>query len=513
MLTTEATILRISHSSNYTVLGNEMLRLAKIAYLPARAVWQYLISQPSGWRIDPIAIRNALEIGDYRVRKAIKYLKELGYLHMRKIRNAAGRFTYQAIVVEDPKLFAGWDDACVPERGPANPKPEPVPRVERTSDLEPERPIESVADKPSCEVDRIADRASFDRAIDAYEAHKPESWQSVGDRRAIYEKLRTIAAILPIPEGGDRAHAIIEAVAKATKALSKPQQKWYVGDDFINKKLSWLVGDCDRLVDLAAKSETVRAPGDTQLPTDEDFVHPASRQWVSLSENYERVEDWYYHFEGQKIYFGREQYEIGRIDTSSLNFHLVERGGEARSKTHFRLSFKIFYENFLFGEDANYQIREEFLSPCESCPIVLPIKRQATHPTGKAIGSSTLKTIGEQLAESRLGKLLERFSGREEVGREEVGREEVGREEVGREEVGWEEVGDDDPLWNSPEDGAQIEIVSEGLKHPRAGEEVYLDGELIAVVNDDGRQILTDELMARYRRRCEDYQAMRRNVS
>lgn len=108
-------IIRDKHESHFTIVANAVMRDHRLSFR-ARGIHHFLLSFPSGWRIDSNSIAAAGKEGRDAVRSALRELEDCGYLRRIKERDEQGRWVTRTYVSESPL------ETESPE--PENPAPE-----------------------------------------------------------------------------------------------------------------------------------------------------------------------------------------------------------------------------------------------------------------------------------------------------------------------------------------------------------------------------------------------------
>jgi hypothetical protein len=95
-------IVRGDHESHFTIIANDVMRDSRLSFR-ARGIHHFLLSFPSGWRIDSNAIARAGKEGRDAVRSALRELEECGYLTRRREQDDRGRWSTRAYISEIPE--------------------------------------------------------------------------------------------------------------------------------------------------------------------------------------------------------------------------------------------------------------------------------------------------------------------------------------------------------------------------------------------------------------------------
>jgi hypothetical protein len=94
-------IIRGDHESHFTIIANDVMRDSRLSFR-ARGIHHFLLSFPTGWRIDSSAIARAGKEGRDAVRAALKELEECGYLIRQREQDERGRWSTRAYIKEIP---------------------------------------------------------------------------------------------------------------------------------------------------------------------------------------------------------------------------------------------------------------------------------------------------------------------------------------------------------------------------------------------------------------------------
>lgn len=99
------TILRNKKKSRFCTFENDLIRNPGLSGVE-KSVLFCLLSLPPDWKVYESQLTQFLGDGIYAIRKAIKRLEVLGYIHRARIRNESGRFVggYVYDVYEVPNL-------------------------------------------------------------------------------------------------------------------------------------------------------------------------------------------------------------------------------------------------------------------------------------------------------------------------------------------------------------------------------------------------------------------------
>jgi hypothetical protein len=118
-------------TANYTVISNGVLLDERLSYR-ARGLLVAILARPDNWSVRSDALARQGAEGRQAVRTALNELREAGYLHTWKERNADGTFITEQVVFEVP---TSEDDAKrLLSPGTRNPTPADRTSADRTSD-------------------------------------------------------------------------------------------------------------------------------------------------------------------------------------------------------------------------------------------------------------------------------------------------------------------------------------------------------------------------------------------
>lgn len=96
-------IIRGDHESHFTIISNQVMRDDRLSFR-ARGVHHYLLSFPTGWRIDSSTIARAGKEGRDAIRTALNELQEAGYLTRIREQDAQGRWRQVVVITEIPAM-------------------------------------------------------------------------------------------------------------------------------------------------------------------------------------------------------------------------------------------------------------------------------------------------------------------------------------------------------------------------------------------------------------------------
>lgn len=97
----QQTIVRVSrHHERFTVLGNDMLRDARLSFR-ARGVLGYMLSLPGDWSVSSVNLAAAGTEGRDAIRAALRELEEVGHVLRRRERGEGGTLRTVTYVRED----------------------------------------------------------------------------------------------------------------------------------------------------------------------------------------------------------------------------------------------------------------------------------------------------------------------------------------------------------------------------------------------------------------------------
>lgn len=94
-------IIRGDHESHFTIIANDVMRDSRLSFR-ARGIHHFLLSFPTGWRIDSTAIARAGKEGRDAIRSALKELEDCGYLIRVREQDDRGRWSTKAFITEIP---------------------------------------------------------------------------------------------------------------------------------------------------------------------------------------------------------------------------------------------------------------------------------------------------------------------------------------------------------------------------------------------------------------------------
>lgn len=94
-------IIRGEHSSHFTIISNDSMRDERLSFR-ARGIHHYLLSFPTGWKIDSTSIARAGKEGRDAIRNGLRELEAFGYIHRSQEHDASGRWTTKTTVYEVP---------------------------------------------------------------------------------------------------------------------------------------------------------------------------------------------------------------------------------------------------------------------------------------------------------------------------------------------------------------------------------------------------------------------------
>ena len=95
-------ILRNQKEDNFTVIDNETLHDKSLSW-KAKGLLSYLLSLPPDWDLHLSELENHATDGESSTRTGIDELKERGYIHYKKEKDAKGHFQHIYHVYERPK--------------------------------------------------------------------------------------------------------------------------------------------------------------------------------------------------------------------------------------------------------------------------------------------------------------------------------------------------------------------------------------------------------------------------
>ncbi len=97
------TIIRVEKRGDYAVLPNAVLNDARLSW-EARGLLAYLLSKPNHWHVNSRALTGAGPAGRAKIQRILRELEEYGYLERRRVRGPGGRFVWESVVREAPRV-------------------------------------------------------------------------------------------------------------------------------------------------------------------------------------------------------------------------------------------------------------------------------------------------------------------------------------------------------------------------------------------------------------------------
>jgi hypothetical protein len=94
-------IIRSLAKRAYTVISNVPLNDDSLSW-EARGLLAWLLSKPDSWKIIVVAIKNRGPAGRDKIERMLSELEKNGYLFRKQRHGKDGRFTYDAIIYEEP---------------------------------------------------------------------------------------------------------------------------------------------------------------------------------------------------------------------------------------------------------------------------------------------------------------------------------------------------------------------------------------------------------------------------
>jgi len=96
-------IFRLEKKERYARIANSVFEDGRLSW-EARGLQGYLLTKPDDWQVRLFDLIARGPAGQHKVRRMLRELEEIGYLHRKRVRRKDGTFGWIVIVLEHPSL-------------------------------------------------------------------------------------------------------------------------------------------------------------------------------------------------------------------------------------------------------------------------------------------------------------------------------------------------------------------------------------------------------------------------
>ncbi len=209
-------IYRRKHSTNYTVLPNELLQ-SSLSFA-AKGLLGYLLSKPSKWRIDNNELAAEGRVGRDVLLRLLKELEDEGYLLRRRVSEGRGKIRWIRDIFDERQLRPSKNPTSSKVKSTTN-KVQKLPSVPAVP-YDPDEPPFDITPRALKSIER-----QYVDLVKLKGGTERKAYATLGKAKAEFGDEPVLeAARITINKGADEPHTFLYAVLK--KWFEKPVDKY-----------------------------------------------------------------------------------------------------------------------------------------------------------------------------------------------------------------------------------------------------------------------------------------------